>query len=146
VISVDDACWAHYSTDPGRCGIGIFDGWNTQIMHQPSWSLFAALKLAGLDPVRSGYRIEPHLPTSTFSLRLPDAGIEYGRARARGYLRPHGHARLRMTVALPRALRRGPVAAFVDGRRVKASRAGGQARFALKARGGRIVDWAVARP
>ena len=62
VISVDDVCWAHYSSDPSRCGIGILDGWTTQIMHQPSWSLFAALKLAGLDPVRDGYRIDPHLP------------------------------------------------------------------------------------
>ena len=145
VISVDDVCWAHYSSDPSRCGIGILDGWTTQIMHQPSWSLFAALKLAGLDPVRDGYRIDPHLPMASFSLRLPDAGLEYRRARARGYLRPHGRARLRMTVELPRGLARGPVAAFVDGRRVRARTAHGQLHFALRARGGRVVDWAVAR-
>ena len=137
VISVDDVCCAHYSSDPSRCGIGILDGWSTQIMHQPAWSLFAALKLAGLDPVRDGYRIDPHLPMASFSLRLPDAGVEYGRARARGYVRPHGRARLRMTVELPRGLARGPVAAFVDGRRVRARRAGGAVRFALRARGGR---------
>jgi hypothetical protein len=145
VISVDDVCWAHYSSDPSRCGIGILDGWSTQIMHQPSWSLFAALKLAGLDPVRDGYRIDPHLPMTSFSLRLPDAGVEYGRARARGYVRPHGRARLRMTVELPRGLARGRVAAFVDGRRVRARRAGGAVRFALRARGGSLVDWAVER-
>ena len=135
VISVDDVCWAHYSSDPSRCGIGILDGWTTQIMHQPSWSLFAALKLAGLDPVRDGYRIDPHLPMASFSLRLPDAGVEYGRARARGYLRPHGRARLRMTVELPRGLARGRVAAFVDGRRVRARTAGGAAP--LRAQGAR---------
>ena len=114
-------------------------------MHQPSWSLFAALKLAGLDPVRDGYRIEPHLPMATFSLRLPDAGIEYRGARARGYLRPHGRARLRMTVELPRGLARRPVAAFVDGRRVRARKARGHLRFSLRARAGRVVSWAVAR-
>jgi hypothetical protein len=146
VITVDDVCSAHYASDPSRCGIGLFSGWNTQIMHQPSWGLFTALKLAGLDPVRDGYRIDPHLPTTTFSLRLPDAGVEYGRRRARGYVRPSGHERLRMSVSLPAALRRGPVAAFVDGRRVRARRSGSTVRFELRARGGRLVDWAVARP
>ena len=146
VISVDDTCSAHYASDPSRCGVGLFSGWNTQVMHQPAWSLFAALKLAGLDPVRDGYRIDPHLPMDSFSLRLPRAGIEYGAARARGYLRPHGRGRLRMTVSLPAGLRRGPVAAFVEGRRVPARRVGADLRFRLRARGGRAVDWAVARP
>jgi hypothetical protein len=146
VISVDDVCSAHYASDPSRCGIGIFGGWNTQVMHQPAWSLFAALKLAGLKPVRDGYRIDPHLPLQRFSLRLPGAGIEYGRARARGYLRPHGRRPLRMTVSLPSGLRRGRVAAFVAGRRVASRRSGGDLTFSLRARGGRSVDWAVARP
>ena len=146
MISVDDTCSAHYASDPSRCGVGLFSGWNTQVMHQPAWSLFAALKLAGLDPVRDGYRIDPHLPMDSFSLRLPRAGIEYGAARARGYLRPHGRGRLRMTVSLPARLRRGPVAAFVEGRRVPARRVGADLRFRLRARGGRAVDWAVARP
>jgi hypothetical protein len=146
VISVDDVCFAHYSSDPSRCGIGILSGWSGQVMHQPAWSLFAVLKLAGLDPVRDGYRIDPHLPMRSFSLRLPDAGIEYGRARARGYLRPHGRRALKLTVTLPAALEHGPVAAFVDGRRVAGRRTGGTLSFSLRARGGRSVDWAVARP
>ncbi len=146
VISVDDVCSAHYASDPSRCGIGIFGGWNTQVMHQPAWSLFAALKLAGLEPVRDGYRIDPHLPLKSFTLRLPDAGIEYGRTRARGYLRPHGRRALRMTVSLPAALRRGRVAAFVEGRRVASRRDGSDLTFSLRARGGRSLDWAVARP
>jgi hypothetical protein len=145
VISVDDVCSAHYASDPSRCGIGLFSGWNTQIMHQPSWGLFTALKLAGLDPVEGGYRIDPHLPMRSFSLRLPDAGVEYAPARARGYLRPSGRERLRVSVALPAGLRRGRAAAYVDGRRVAARRAGGSLVFRLRARGGRVVDWAVAR-
>jgi hypothetical protein len=63
-----------------------------------------------------------------------------------------------MRVALPAALRHGPVAAFVDRRRVRAERvrilrpgatragAGAELRFVLRARGGRAVNWAVARP
>jgi hypothetical protein len=115
-------------------------------MHQPAWSLFAALKLAGLEPVRDGYRIDPHLPLKSFTLRLPDAGIAYERARARGYVHPHGRRALRMTVSLPAALRRGPVAAFVDGRRMTGRRSGSDLIFDLRARAGRAVDWAVARP
>ena len=146
VISVDDVCSAHYATDPSRCGVGLFSGWNTQVMHQPSWRLFGALKLAGLDPVRDGYRIDPHLPMDSFSLRLPDAGIEYGAARARGYVRPHGRERLHMPSRCRPGLRSGPVAAFVDGRRVPS--AAGRAQPALQpARARRApVDWAVARP
>jgi len=146
VTSVDDVCHAHYASDPSRCGIGIFSGWNTQVMHQPSWSLFSALKLAGLEPVSDGYRIDPHLPMTSFSLRFPDAGIEYRRALARGYVRPHGRRALRISVSLPAALRRGPVAAFIDGRRVASRRVGGELRFAMRANGARAVDWAVARP
>jgi hypothetical protein len=146
VISVDDVCSAHYASDPGRCGIGLFPEWNTQIMHQPAWSLFAALKLAGVDPLRDGYRVDPHLPMASFSLRLPEVGVEYGPRRARGYLRPRGRERLRMTVALPPRLRRGPVAAWVDRKRVRTRAAGGRVQFALRAQAGRAVDWAVARP
>jgi hypothetical protein len=50
-----------------------------------------------------------------------------------------------MTVSLPAGLRRGPVAAFVDGRRVASRRSGSDLVFTLRARGGRSVDWAVAR-
>jgi hypothetical protein len=33
----------------------------------------------------------------------------------------------------------------VDGHRVAAKRTGGNLRFSLRARGGRLVDWSVAR-
>jgi hypothetical protein len=51
-----------------------------------------------------------------------------------------------VTVALPAGLRHGKVAAYVGGRRVRAARVGAALRFSLRARGGRAVDWAVARP
>jgi hypothetical protein len=143
VISVDDVCSAHYASDPSRCGIGLFGGWNTQVMHQPAWGLFSAIKLAGIDPVAGGYRVDPHLPVRRFSLRLPDVALEYGKRAVRGYLRPSGRKRVRLSVALPPWLRRGPAVAFVDGRRVEARRRGGTLVFSLRARGGRLVDWAV---
>jgi hypothetical protein len=87
VISVDDACFAHYEADPSRCGVGLSTDWNTQLMHQPAWSLFDAIKLAGIEPTRAGYRIDPHLPMSAYSLRLPRAGIAVRRGEMRGYLR-----------------------------------------------------------
>jgi Glycosyl hydrolase 36 superfamily, catalytic domain/Glycosyltransferase family 36 len=146
VISVDDVCNAHYTPDPSNCGIGLFSGWNTQIMHQPSWGLFTTLKLAGLNPVRDGYEIDPHLPMSDFSVRLPDVGIEYGRAQARGYLRPHGRKSLKLTVTLPAGLRKGRAVAYVNGHRVASSRAGDRLTFTARARGARAIDWAVARP
>ena len=31
-------------------------------MHQPAWSLFDAIKLAGIDPTAADYRIVPELP------------------------------------------------------------------------------------
>ena len=61
------------------------------------------------------------------------------------YVRPHGRRSLRVTVKLPAGLRRGPVGAYVDGRRVTAKRTGASLRFSLRARGRRAVDWAVAR-
>jgi hypothetical protein len=96
--------------------------------------------------VRDGYEIEPHLPLRGFSVMLPDVGIEYAPGHARGYLRPDGRRLLKLTVALPAGLRTGPAAAFVNGRRVASRRGGGRLTFSARARAGRALDWAVARP
>ena len=143
VLSVDDVCYGFYETDPSRCGIGFSTKYNTQIMHQPAWSLFDAIALAGLHPTRSGYRIDPKLPLRRFSLQLSRAGVAYSRGVARGYLRPAGRRGLRMVVSLPPGA--GKVAAFVDGRPVATKIAGGAARFKLRAVDGGTVDWAVVR-
>jgi hypothetical protein len=143
VLSVDDVCYAYYETDPSRCGIGFTTNYDTQIMHQPAWSLFDVITLAGLHPTRAGYRIEPQLPLRTFSLRLARAGVAYSRGVARGYLRPTGRRSLRMVVSLPSGA--GKVEVFVDGHAVPAKVARGSARFTLRAAAGRAVDWAVVR-
>jgi hypothetical protein len=143
VLSVDDVCYAYYETDPSRCGIGFSTNYDTQIMHQPAWSLFDTITLAGLHPTRSGYRIDPQLPLRSFSLRLARAGIAYSGGVARGYLRPAGRRVLKMAVSLPSG--HGRVTAFVDGDPVSVKVAKGVARFALRGDGGRPVDWAVVR-
>jgi hypothetical protein len=146
VLSVDDVCYGFYENDPSRCGIGFTTSYDTQIMHQPAWSLFDTITLAGLHPTRAGYRIEPRLPIRTFSLRVPRAGVAYSRDLARGYLRPAGHDRLKMVVSLPAGLRGADVTAFVDGRSVPVRVRHRQARFGISADGGKPVDWALSRP
>jgi hypothetical protein len=47
-----------------------------------------------------------------------------------------------MVVSLPESIT-GKVTVFVDGRRTAARVAHGQARFALRADGGKPTDWAV---
>jgi hypothetical protein len=145
VLSVDDVCYAFYETDPSRCGIGFSTVYDTQIMHQPAWSLFDTITLAGIEPTRAGFRIDPELPMRSFSLRLPRAGVAYSPSLARGYLRPAGHGRLKMLVSLPRGMRAGDVQAFVDGRRTAVRVARHRARFMLQADGGRPIDWALVR-
>ncbi len=143
VLSVDDICYAYYETDPSRCGIGFTTKYDTQIMHQPAWSLFDTITLAGLHPTRSGYRIDPQLPLRSFSLRLTRAGVAYSRGLARGYVRPAGHRIMKMSVSLPSG--GGKVNAFVDGDPVPVKLKKGVAHFAVRADGGKPVDWAVVR-
>jgi hypothetical protein len=141
VTSVDDACRSHYDAEPDRCGVGLSTtvaGW---IMHQPAWSLFDAIRLAGLTPTRDGYRIAPHLPVDGFSLRLPQIGIARERDALRGYFRPEAGGDLELRVRLPEGA--GAPQAFVDGRRVTAAIDGSDVVFRAPTRAGRPTDWAV---
>jgi hypothetical protein len=142
ITSVDDVCHSFYSPQPNRCGIGLTTGYAGQIAHQPAWSLFDAIKLAGVEPTARGYTIRPSLPMRSFSLRLPEVGVAYERGRARGYVRVRGTRTLTMTVAAPA---RGKLAAYVGGRHVRLRRVGDLVRFRLSAVAGRAVDWALAR-
>jgi Glycosyl hydrolase 36 superfamily, catalytic domain/Glycosyltransferase family 36 len=145
VLSVDDVCYAFYETDPSRCGIGFSTLYDTQIMHQPAWSLFDTINLAGIEPTRAGYRIDPQLPMRSFSLRLSRAGVAYSSGVARGYLRPAGHGLLRMAVSVPTSWRARGVSAFADGQPIAVRLAKGIARFSIRADGRKPVDWAVVR-
>jgi hypothetical protein len=141
VISVDDACDGWYATHPDRCGVGLTTAYDTQIMHQPAWGLYDAILLAGITPTERGYTIDPHLPMTRFSLRLPDVGVARVDTSLRGYVRVARGGVLRMRVAAPRGAHR--VTAFADGRRVASTLRGGVASFALPVRAGRPADWAI---
>jgi hypothetical protein len=144
ITSVDDACRANYSTDPQICGVGLSSAYAGWIMHQPAWSLFDTIRLAGVEPVTDGYRIVPHVPFKRFSVRLPDAGVAYAGRLARGYVTTASATRLTMTVKPPSG--RGKLTAWANGRRVRTHRvAGGLVSFTLPARAGRAADWALSR-
>jgi hypothetical protein len=141
IISVDDACRSWYSTDPADCGVGLSSSYDTQIMHQPAWSLLDIVKLAGVEPTASGYSVLPHLPLRRFEVRLPDVGVIAAPRRLSGYVRVGASGVLRMRV---RALR-GRVAVRAAGRRVAFARAGGEVVFDLPARAGHPARWAEVR-
>ena len=141
IISVDDVCRSFYSAEPERCGIGLTTGYAGQVMHQPAWSLFDVIRLAGVEPTRGGYRIDPHLPVSSFEMRLPRVGVASGRDRLRGYVEPVRSSNLAMAVTAPWPVR----AVLVEGRRTDFRRTGRVVRFRLPASAGRPADWEVRR-
>ena len=141
VISVDDVCSACYSRRPGALRHRLCDRpTHGQIMHQPAWTLFAAIKLAGIEPTAHGYRFDPRLPLRRFSLRLPRVGIAVRPGSVRGYVRPSAGGRLEIEVARPRG---GRATAWVGGRRVASTVRAGLVRFRLDTRAGHTSDFAV---
>lgn len=144
ILSVDDACRSWYSTAPAQCGVGLSTSYDTQIMHQPAYGLFDAIELAGVTPTASGYDIAPHIPMTTFSLRLPDVGVAYRRAQARGYVRVARTGRLQMRVAPPTGASPARLVAYVRGHRVRSTIHDGLVVFDLAAMAGHATNWAVA--
>jgi hypothetical protein len=142
ITSVDDVCRSFYSTDPAICGASLTRSYEGQIIHQPAWSLFDSIRLAGINPTASGFQIKPELPLSSFSLRLPGIGVAYQRNLARGYVVSAASGALTMEVTPPSG---GSWRAYADGRRVRGSRRGGAVVFRLAVRAGRAADWAIAR-
>ena len=146
IISVDDVCNSFYaSKDPANCGNGLSTNYEGQIMHQPAWTLYDATKLAGIQPTAVGYRIDPHLPSPRYSLRLPDVGVAYSRKRARGYLVLERTGSIRMSVRVPAGVPARLAVTWAGGHRVRHSRRGRLVTFRVRARAGLPVDWAVTR-
>jgi hypothetical protein len=143
ILSVDDACRSWYSTNPSQCGVGLSTNYDTQIMHQPAWSLFDVIKLAGIEPGADGYRVVPHLPMTTFNVRLPGAGVAQRPRELRGYVRPEQGGTLRMRVAVPPGAGARALVAYANGRRVTSSISDGLVVFDLPATAGQDADWAV---
>jgi hypothetical protein len=148
VITVDDECAAYFQSPSSGCGIGLatgagaIPGYDTQIMHQPAYSLFDLLKLAGVEATTDGYRIVPHLPMSTFNVRFPDVGVAQQPGLIRGYFRTAGGA-VTIDVAPPPGVSADQAIAYADGQQVRSTVVGGLVRFTLVTRAGRTADWAV---
>lgn len=139
ITSVDDVCYAFYSPTPAMCG-GLTTGYEGQMMHQPAWSLFDAIRLAGIVPTQAGLEIRPELPMRTFSLGLPDIGVSYGPATARGYVVVAARQKLTLEVRPPGG-KRWRVRA--DGRPTRAVQRGGMLVFRLSARPGQRASWLI---
>lgn len=148
VITVDDECAAYYQSPNSGCGIGlatgagVIPGYDTQIMHQPAYSLFDLLKLTGLDATAAGYRIVPHLPVGTFNVRFPEVGVAQEPAMIRGYFRTAG-GELTLQVAPPPGVAADHAVAYANGQPVPHTVVDGLVQFTLRAHPGAPADWAV---
>ncbi|HEY2398510.1 MAG TPA: hypothetical protein VGH78_05905 [Solirubrobacteraceae bacterium] len=148
VISVDDVCHSYYQSPSSGCGIGLatgagaVSGYDTQIMHQPAYSLFDLLAVAGLQATGDGYEIVPHLPMSTFDIRLPQVGIAQQSGLIRGYVTTSGGT-VTMRVMPPPGVAADKAVAYAGGSPVPATVVGGLVQFTLPTKAGRPADWAV---
>jgi hypothetical protein len=148
LISVDDECASYYQSSPSGCGIGLatganaVNGYDTQVMHQPAYSLFDLLKLAGLEATRDGYDVVPHLPMSTFDIRLPQVGIAQQSGLIRGYVKTSGGS-VTMRVSPPPGVSAEQAIAFAGGVQVPDTVVNGLVQFTLPTKAERAADWAV---
>jgi hypothetical protein len=148
VISVDDACHSYYQSPPSECGVGLatganaVNGYDTQIMHQPAYALFDLLALAGLQATGDGYEVVPHLPMTTFDIRLPQVGLAQQPGQIRGYVTTSGGS-VTMRVAPPPGVAASNAVAYAGGSRVPDTVVGGLVQFTLPTRAGHAADWAV---
>jgi hypothetical protein len=151
VISVDDECAAYYQSPGSGCGIGlatgegVLRGYDTQIMHQPAYSLFDLLRLAGLDTTATGYRIVPHLPVSTFALRFPAVGIAQQPGLTRGYIVARSTGTVTLLVKPPPGVGADQAVAYADGVKVPDTVIGGLVQFTLHTHAGRPADWGLTK-
>jgi hypothetical protein len=141
-ISVDDVCNAFYSSAPDECGNGLTTAYDGQITEQPTWMVMDAIRLAGITPVGDGYDITPHLPMTTFSLRLPQVGVARTSSELRGYVTTESASTLVMHVSIPPD-GHGQVQAFAGGRPVASQVVGDLVTFDLVTSAGQPADWAV---
>jgi hypothetical protein len=138
-ISVDDVCYAYYATRPEQCGNDLYRTYDGQITEQPTWMVMDAIRLAGITPTAAGFRIAPHLPFETFSLRLPRIGVAASPGVLRGYVRTEGDGEIELRVRVP--VRR--VQTWANGKPARHRVAGGYAIFRLDAAKDATADWAV---
>ena len=123
-------------------GEGVLPGYDTQVMHQPAYSLFDLLKLAGRR--RDRRRIPDRAaPADEHVQRAPPRRRRRAAAGAiRGYFRGAGGT-VTMDVAPPPGVSAANAVAWANGRRVASTVAGGLVQFTLPTRPGVPADWAL---
>ena len=102
-----------------------------------------AIRLAGVTPVEDGYDVTPHLPMSTFSLRLPQVGVAAQPGLLRGDITPQAGGDLVMHVAAPPGSTGEALQAYANGRPVASSTTNGLTSFRLVTRADQPADWAL---
>jgi hypothetical protein len=142
-INVDDVCNSWYSSDPTRCGIGVFFSFIGSITEQPTWMTMNAIRLAGVTATGRGYHIDPHLPMRRFTLRTQRVGVAAKPRMLRGYVRPERGGGVEMEVVLPETGLTRRAVVYVDRRRVRHRVEGHVIHFRAPTRAGRATDWAV---
>ena len=143
ILSVDDVCAAWYASNPSTCGVGLTTSYDTQIPHQDAWTLWDVIELAGLSSTESGFRIVPHLPMRTFSVRIGDAGVAQTPKTLRGYVTPQQSGTLTMQVARPPAAGHHKLFVYIGRKRIRTRMSGGLVTFTLPGTAGRPANWAV---
>jgi hypothetical protein len=141
-ISIDDTCYAYYSSHPGQCGNDLYRQYDGQITEQPTWMVMDAIRLAGITPTSKGYRIAPHLPFSRFSLRLPQVGVAASPNGLRGYVVVTKAGPIELRVRLP-PIAPGKLRTWANGHAVARKLRGGFVVFRLPTTAGTAADWAV---
>ncbi|HEY1826618.1 MAG TPA: hypothetical protein VGF87_01285, partial [Acidimicrobiales bacterium] len=142
-ISVDDVCYAYYSPTPQDCGNGLSTAYDGQITEQPTWMEMDAIDLAGVSPVGDGYDITPHLPMTSFTLRMPDVGVSSQPGLLRGYITAGSSTTVTLHVSAPPDSAGHRLQAFADGQAVPSQMENGQVVFQLPMTAGSPANWAV---
>jgi hypothetical protein len=142
-ISVDDTCYSYYASRPAQCGNDLYRDYDGQITEQPTWMVMDAIRLAGVTPTRTGYRITPHLPFRRFSLRLPTIGVASSTRMLRGYVRPVTDEPILLHVRLPPGVTSTTLRTWSRREPIGHRRMGRFVVFRIRATAGRVADWAV---
>jgi hypothetical protein len=133
---------AYDSFEASSAGQASIMDYPVQNPHAHAWQLYDTLKLAGIQPTKAGYTIDPHWPFQNFSWSSATVGVSCGADRVSGHLRSLGSGAVDLHVRLPGEAS-GPVAVCVDGKPTQAQISGGVASFRMHLGKGHASRWAV---
>ena len=139
VLSGPDSWNSFESRSAGQPSIPFYPVQDSQ---SSLWELYDTTAESGITATASGYVIDPHWPSRTFSWDAAGFGVSYQPASARGYLRTAAAARLTMRVRLP--ARAGPHPVIRTGSGVvRAVVRGGFAEWTMATTPGQRATWSL---